>query len=53
MKNSLIVFFCCFFGLVFAEPPRQIPEDLRDQYTLNGMIPVLVRPQKVMAVRLD
>lgn len=34
------VFIFFSFALVFAEPPRTIPQDLYNEYTLNNQVPV-------------
>lgn len=31
---------CSFFAHAYAEPPREIPAELLDQFTMNGTIPV-------------
>ncbi len=42
LKNRLwLGLFCsCLAAVIYAEPPRQIPENLYSQFTLNGKIPV-------------
>lgn len=42
MKNWLFLglFFSCLVSLTYTNPPTQIPENLRAQFTLQGKIPV-------------
>jgi hypothetical protein len=43
MKNFALHTFMCSifsFSVLFAVPPKQMPERLKDEYTLNGKIPV-------------
>jgi hypothetical protein len=37
---AFLLILCSFFTFVYSEPPRKIPSDLLNQFTMNGKIPV-------------
>ncbi len=41
MRFRVFLFaLCSFFICAYSEPPREIPPDLLDQFTMNGKIPI-------------
>lgn len=41
MRNCLALSFTLLTGLLYAQPPQQIPYNLYNSFTLNGQVPVL------------
>ncbi|MCH9620872.1 MAG: hypothetical protein S4CHLAM20_02800 [Chlamydiia bacterium] len=40
MKNLIVLLTCLLVCCVYAEPPREIPEELLNEYTLDGQIQI-------------